>query len=58
MLNMAVDHLILVVFLSLFPLLLPLPVMLLGCLIILIQTLVFALLTAAYIGLATEKEAH
>jgi F0F1-type ATP synthase membrane subunit a len=38
--------------------LLPLPVMLLGCLIILIQTLVFALLTAAYIGLATEQEAH
>lgn len=58
MLNMAVDHLILVVFLSLFSMLLPLPVMLLGCLIILIQTLVFALLTAAYIGLATEKEAH
>jgi F-type H+-transporting ATPase subunit a len=58
MLNMAVDHLILTVFLSLFAVLLPLPVMVLGCLIILIQTLVFAMLTAVYIALATEHEAH
>jgi F-type H+-transporting ATPase subunit a len=58
MLNMAVDHLILGIFLALVAALVPLPVMILGCLIILIQTLVFTLLTCIYIGLATEHEAH
>lgn len=58
MLNMAVDHLILGIFLALVAVLIPLPVMILGCLIILIQTLVFTLLTCIYIGLATEHEAH
>jgi F-type H+-transporting ATPase subunit a len=58
MLNMSVDHLILGIFLSLVAALIPIPVMLLGCLIILIQTLVFTLLTCLYIGLATEHEAH
>jgi len=58
MLNMAVDHLILGIFLSLVAAFIPLPVMILGCLIILIQTLVFTLLTCIYIGLATEHEAH
>jgi len=58
MLNMAVDHLILGIFLSLVAVLVPVPIMLLGVLIILIQTLVFTLLTCIYIGLATEHEAH
>ena len=58
MLNMSVDLLILGIFLSLVAALIPIPVMLLGCLIILIQTLVFTLLTCIYIGLATEHEAH
>jgi F-type H+-transporting ATPase subunit a len=58
MLNMSVDHLILGIFLSLVAALIPIPVMILGCLIILIQTLVFTLLTCIYIGLATEHEAH
>ena len=58
MLNMAVDHLILTIFLALVATLVPLPVMILGCLIVLIQTLVFTLLTCIYIGLATEHEAH
>jgi F-type H+-transporting ATPase subunit a len=58
MLNMAVDHLILGIFLSLVAVLVPIPIMLLGVLIILIQTLVFTLLTCIYIGLATEHEAH
>ena len=58
MLNMAVDHLILGIFLALVGLLVPLPVMILGVLIILIQTLVFTLLTCIYLGLATEHEAH
>lgn len=55
MLNMAVDHLLVSIFLGLFALLLPLPVMMLGCIVIVVQTLVFCLLTAIYIGLATER---
>lgn len=58
MLNMAVDHLILGIFLSLIAALVPLPVMLLGCVVVVVQTLVFTLLTCVYIGLATEYEAH
>ncbi len=58
MVNMAVDHLLLATVAGLIALLVPLPVMLLGCLVIVIQTLVFTLLTIIYIGLATEHEAH
>jgi F-type H+-transporting ATPase subunit a len=58
MVNMAADHLLLGLFLSLVALLVPVPLMLLGCLVVLIQTLVFTMLTCIYIGLATEHEAH
>lgn len=58
MLNMAVDHLLLAIFMGFLTVLLPLPVMILGCLVVLIQTLVFTLLTCIYIGLATEHEEH
>lgn len=58
MLNMAVDHLILGILLGLVAFLLPIPIMTLGVLVILVQTLVFTLLTCIYIGLATEHEAH
>jgi F-type H+-transporting ATPase subunit a len=58
MLNMAVDHLILSIFLGLVTVIVPLPVMVLGVLVIGVQTLVFTLLTCIYIGLATEHEAH
>lgn len=54
MLNMSVDHMLLTMFGGFFALLLPLPVMMLGIIVILVQTLVFCLLTAIYIGLATE----
>jgi len=57
-LNMSVDHLILGIFVGLVSILIPIPLMVLGVLIILIQTLVFTLLTCIYIGLATEHEAH
>jgi len=56
MVNMAADHLMLGLFLSLVALLVPIPLMLLGCLVVLIQTLVFTMLTCIYIGLATEHE--
>lgn len=58
MLNMAVDHLLLTIFLGLIALVLPLPVMLLGVLVVLIQTLVFTMLTSIYIALATEPHEH
>jgi F-type H+-transporting ATPase subunit a len=38
---------------------LPIPLMVLGCLVVVIQTLVFTILTCIYISLATEhEEAH
>lgn len=57
-LNMAVDHLIVGIFLALIAVFLPLPVMGLGIIVVLVQTLVFSLLTAIYIGLATEQAEH
>ncbi len=58
MLNMAVDHLIVGIFAGLVAVLVPLPFMALGCLVLVVQTLVFTMLTCVYIGLATEHEAH
>lgn len=58
MLNMAVDHLIVGIFAGLVAVLLPLPFMLLGCLVLVVQTLLFTMLTCVYIALATEHEAH
>lgn len=54
MVNMAADHVMLGLFLSLVAVLVPLPVMLLGCIVVVVQTLVFTLLTCIYVGLATE----
>ncbi len=54
MVNMAADHVMLGLFLGLIALLVPLPVMLLSCLVVIVQTLVFTLLTCIYVGLATE----
>ena len=58
MINMTADHLMLGLFLSLIGLLVPVPVMLLGVIVVVVQTLVFTLLTCIYVGLATEHEAH
>jgi F-type H+-transporting ATPase subunit a len=58
MLNMAVDHLVLGIILGLVPLLVPVPLMMLGTIVALVQTLVFCLLTAAYIGMATDEHEH
>lgn len=56
MLNMAVDHLLAAIFIGMFAILLPVPVMFLGVIVILVQTLVFTLLSSIYIALATEHE--
>jgi F-type H+-transporting ATPase subunit a len=58
MVNIAVDHMVVSAFLGLFALFVPVPSMLLGVLVILVQTLVFCLLTSIYIGLATAHEEH
>jgi F-type H+-transporting ATPase subunit a len=54
MVNMAADHVMVSLFLSLVALFIPLPIMLLSCLVVIVQTLVFTLLACIYIGLATE----
>ena len=54
MLNMAVDHLLLSILLAIFTLFLPIPIMILGTLVAIVQVLVFCLLTSIYISLATE----
>jgi F-type H+-transporting ATPase subunit a len=58
MLNMSVDHLIVGIFAGLIAVIVPLPFMALGVLVLIVQTLVFTMLTCVYIGLATEHEAH
>lgn len=48
--NIAGDHLVMAVFVGIFPLLLPLPFLALGLFVALVQTFVFSLLTCVYIG--------
>ena len=56
--NMVADHKVTMVFFALVPLLVPLPFLLLGLLVCLIQALVFCTLTMVYIGMAIEHEEH
>jgi F-type H+-transporting ATPase subunit a len=56
MLNMAVDHLVLGIVLALLPLVVPLPLMMLGTLVAIVQTLVFCLLSSIYVSMATEHD--
>ena len=58
MVNMAVDHLLLSVITGIVMLVVPLPIMLLGTIVALVQVLVFCLLSSIYITLATEHEDH
>jgi len=58
MLNMAVDHLLVTLGLTAFALFVPIPIMILGTLVCIVQTLVFTLLTSVYITLATEGHEH
>ncbi|HVW28834.1 MAG TPA: F0F1 ATP synthase subunit A [Polyangiaceae bacterium] len=58
MLNMSVDHLLLAIFMGFLTLFVPIPILVLEVVVVLVQTLVFTLLTCIYIGLATEHEEH
>ena len=53
--NMVGDHAVVTAFLGLVPILVPLPFMALGLLVVIVQTLVFVLLTMIYIGLAVAS---
>ena len=53
--NIAGDHLVLGVFIGIFPLLLPIPFVALGLFVALVQTFIFVLLSCVYIG---EVEAN
>jgi F-type H+-transporting ATPase subunit a len=57
-LNLAVDHLLLTIFSGLVALFVPIPIMILGVLVCIVQVVVFCLLSSIYIGLATEHEDH
>ena len=54
--NMAADHKVVAAFFALVPLLLPVPFLILGVLVVIIQTLVFTLLTMVYIQGAVAHE--
>jgi F-type H+-transporting ATPase subunit a len=54
--NMTGDHTVVAVFLGLVPLLVPLPFLVLGLLVAIIQTLVFCLLSTVYISMAVTHE--
>lgn len=56
--NMIGDHKVLLAFAGLMPLLVPIPFMILGLLVSLIQTVVFCLLTCVYISLHTQEVGH
>jgi F-type H+-transporting ATPase subunit a len=56
--NMMADHKVVMSFFALVPFLVPLPFMLLGLLICLIQALVFCSLAMVYISMAIEHEEH
>jgi F-type H+-transporting ATPase subunit a len=56
--NMMADHKVVMSFFALVPILVPLPFMLLGLLVCLIQAVVFCTLAMVYIGMAIEHEEH
>lgn len=54
--NMFGDHAVLAIFLGIFPFFLPIPNMLLGTVVIIVQTMVFCILSIVYISLALPHE--
>jgi F-type H+-transporting ATPase subunit a len=57
--NMAADHKVVFAFFTLVPILVPVPFLVLGMLVVVVQTLVFSLLSMVYISMAvTHEEGH
>ncbi|HIA01246.1 MAG TPA: F0F1 ATP synthase subunit A [Myxococcales bacterium] len=55
--NMFADHTVLGIFLGLIPLVIPIPIQVLGLLVALVQTFVFLILSVVYISMAVEDHA-
>jgi F-type H+-transporting ATPase subunit a len=58
MANMTADHLVLTIFTALVPFIIPVPMYVLGAVVVIVQTLVFCLLSTVYIGMAVEEAEH
>lgn len=65
MANIFADHVVLGIFMTVaatflggIPLLIPVPIMLLGTMVVVVQTLVFCILSCVYIGMAIEHHDH
>lgn len=56
--NMAADHKVVFAFFTLVPFLVPVPFLVLGVMVVVIQTLVFSLLSMVYISMAIAHEEH
>jgi F-type H+-transporting ATPase subunit a len=56
--NMIADHKVVLAMVGIFPILLPVPFLMLGTLVVIVQTLVFTLLTIVYIATAIEHAEH
>ena len=56
--NMAADHKVVAIFFGIIPLLVPVPFLVLGMLVVVVQTLVFTLLSMVYISMAVAHEEH
>ena len=56
--NMASDHKVVAAFFGLVPLLVPVPFLVLGMLVVVVQTLVFSLLSMVYLSMAVAHEEH
>jgi F-type H+-transporting ATPase subunit a len=56
--NMFADHLVVASFTLLVPLIVPVPMLLLGVLVCIVQTAVFCILSSVYIGIAVAHEEH
>ncbi len=58
MANMVADHMVLTVFIGLVPFFVPVPMYVLGTIVVTVQTLVFCLLSTVYISMAIAHEEH
>lgn len=56
--NMIGDHKVLGLFLGLVPLVVPVPIIVLGIIVCVVQSLVFCMLSVVYIGMAIEEHHH
>ncbi len=56
--NMFGDHAVLAIFLGILPFVLPLPLIVLGMIVVVVQTMVFCILSVIYISMAIAHEDH